>query len=118
MSRLVVDNGDGTVTMSLKYPVKTDGGKVIESVTIRSPGTWADYRAYQRGKDEGEAASLLILSLSELSPSKFGISMSTLGKMHTSDVTVLAAAAVKAVVAEPEENDGGGKESPATGGPS
>ncbi len=116
MSAKKTDNGDGTVTVTLKYPFES-GKKNVTEVTIRTECTVADLEAMDAGKGDVDKTVRLIAELSEVSASQPGLSASTIRKMRSSDYLILSKIASSAISSSDDEveNDDGPKESRATG---
>lgn len=108
MSQRVRDNGDGTITVSLKYPIES-GKKTITEVTLRTECTAGDLEAMDDAKGrEVEKITRLVVELS-VTEDKLGLPMSAARKLRSADYVVLAREIGKIIGGDDEENEDSGK---------
>jgi hypothetical protein len=100
---LVHDNGNGTVTITLRHPVSFDG-KTFEKITMRQVAMVPDLEAMDKGEGDVGKTKHLISELSSVDGPGFPVA--AFGRMHASDYMVLAAEASKSLDDEGDEQMG------------
>lgn len=123
MSKRVIKNDDGTVTVVLKTPI-TYKGKDIASITMRTEAVLADVEEMERAEDgrKLDAGIRLAASLSS-SGNGPGVHRLAIRAMSMSDILKIVAVASKSLKideddAEGEEDQDEKKPGPSTGGTS